>query len=177
MLFRSSAHRTFKGEITIKDNFLVINGSKIRITSYESPKDINWADVNAQYIAECTGRFLTKELASQHIIAGAKKVVMSAPSKDDTPMFVCGVNLDEYNGDDIVSNASCTTNCLAPIVKVIHDNIGIESGLMTTVHPITASQSNIDIYSKRDYRAGRAGLNNIIQIGRATCRERVSSPV
>ena len=105
-----SAHRTFKGEITIKDNFLVINGSKIRITSYESPKDINWADVNAQYIAECTGRFLTKELASQHISAGAKKVVMSAPSKDDTPMFVCGVNLDEYKGEDIVSNASCTTN-------------------------------------------------------------------
>ena len=157
-----SIHGQFKGDIKVEDGCLVVNGDKIRVTAEKDPANLKWNEVGAEYIVESTGLFLTKELAEKHIAAGAKRVVMSAPSKDDTPMFVMGVNNDTYNGQPIVSNASCTTNCLAPIVKVLHDNFGMVEGLMTTVHATTATQKTVDGPSAKDWRGGRAAAGNII---------------
>ncbi|MBQ9434864.1 MAG: type I glyceraldehyde-3-phosphate dehydrogenase [Bacteroidales bacterium] len=162
MLKYDSIHGQFKGDIKVEDGCLVVNGDKIRVTSEKDPANLKWNEVGAEYIVESTGLFLTKELAEKHIAAGAKRVVMSAPSKDDTPMFVMGVNNDTYNGQPIVSNASCTTNCLAPIVKVLHDNFGMVEGLMTTVHATTATQKTVDGPSAKDWRGGRAAAGNII---------------
>jgi glyceraldehyde 3-phosphate dehydrogenase len=143
MLKYDSTHGRFDGDVEVKDGQLVVNGNAIRVTSEKDPANLNWGGVGAEYVVESTGLFLTKEKAQGHIAAGAKKVVMSAPSKDDTPMFVMGVNNKSYTNDmDFVSNASCTTNCLAPIAKVLNDNWGIEEGLMTTVHATTATQKN-----------------------------------
>ena len=141
---------------------LIVNGNVIRVTAEKDPANLKWNEVGAEYIVESTGLFLTKEKAEAHIAAGAKYVVMSAPSKDDTPMFVCGVNTDTYKGQTIVSNASCTTNCLAPIAKVLHDKFGITDGLMTTVHSTTATQKTVDGPSMKDWRGGRAASGNII---------------
>ncbi len=146
----------------VEDGCLVVNGDKIRVTAEKDPANLKWNEVGAEYIVESTGLFLTKELAEKHIAAGAKRVVMSAPSKDDTPMFVMGVNNETYNGQPIVSNASCTTNCLAPVVKVLHDNFGMVEGLMTTVHATTATQKTVDGPSAKDWRGGRAASGNII---------------
>lgn len=158
-----SVHGRFKGVVSVEDNYLVVNGNRIRVTSERDPKNLKWDEVGAEYVIDCTGLFLTREKAYAHIEAGAKKVVLSAPSKDDTPMFVMGVNHKELTKDiDIFSNASCTTNCLAPLAKVIHDYFGIEEGLMTTVHSVTASQKTIDGPSSKDWRAGRSALLNII---------------
>ena len=162
MLKYDSIHGQFKGDIKVEDGCLVVNGDKIRVTAEKDPAYLKWNEVGAEYIVESTGLFLTKELAEKHIAAGAKRVVMSAPSKDDTPMFVMGVNNDTYNGQPIVSNASCTTNCLAPIVKVLHDNFGMVEGLMTTVHATTATQKTVDGPSAKDWRGGRAAAGNII---------------
>ena len=162
MLKYDSIHGQFKGDIKVEDGCLVVNGDKIRVTSEKDPANLKWNEVGAEYVVESTGLFLTKELAEKHIAAGAKRVVMSAPSKDDTPMFVMGVNNDTYNGQPIVSNASCTTNCLAPIVKVLHDNFGMVEGLMTTVHATTATQKTVDGPSAKDWRGGRAAAGNII---------------
>ena len=162
MLKYDSIHGQFKGDIKVEDGCLVVNGDKIRVTSEKDPANLKWNEVGAEYIVESTGLFLTKELAEKHIAAGAKRVVMSAPSKDDTPMFVMGVNNETYNGQPIVSNASCTTNCLAPIVKVLHDNFGMVEGLMTTVHATTATQKTVDGPSAKDWRGGRAAAGNII---------------
>ena len=163
MLKYDSTHGQFKGSVEVKDGKLVVNGSAIRVTSERNPADLKWGDVGAEYIVESTGLFLTKESAQGHIEAGAKKVVMSAPSKDDTPMFVMGVNQDKYTSDMVfVSNASCTTNCLAPIAKVLNDKFGIESGLMTTVHATTATQKTVDGPSAKDWRGGRGAGQNII---------------
>lgn len=163
MLKYDSVHGRFDGEVEIKDGQLVVNGNVIRVTSEMNPADLKWDEIDAEYVVESTGLFLTKEKAQAHIDAGAKRVVMSAPSKDDTPMFVCGVNLDKYTADmNIVSNASCTTNCLAPVTKVLHDNFGIVEGLMTTVHATTATQKTVDGPSKKDWRGGRGAGNNII---------------
>ena len=162
MLKYDSIHGQFKGDIKVEDGCLVVNGDKIRVTAEKDPANLKWNEVGAEYIVESTGLFLTKELAEKHIAAGAKRVVMSAPSKDDTPMFVMGVNNDTYNGQPIVSNASCTTNCLAPIVKVLHDNFGMVEGLMTTVHATTATQKTVDGPSAKDWRGGRAAAGNII---------------
>jgi len=145
-----------------KDGNLVVNGKSIRVTSERNPADLKWGDVGADVVAEATGLFLTDEKARKHIEAGAKKVVMTAPSKDTTPMFVMGVNNASYAGQDIVSNASCTTNCLAPIAKVLNDQFGIESGLMTTVHATTATQKTVDGPSVKDWRGGRGASQNII---------------
>ena len=162
MLKYDSIHGQFKGDIKVEDGCLIVNGDKIRVTSEKDPANLKWNEVGAEYVVESTGLFLTKELAEKHIAAGAKRVVMSAPSKDDTPMFVMGVNNDTYNGQPIVSNASCTTNCLAPIVKVLHDNFGMVEGLMTTVHATTATQKTVDGPSAKDWRGGRAAAGNII---------------
>lgn len=162
MLRYDTVHGRFKGTIEIKDNQLVVNGNPIRITAETDPANLKWNEVGADYIAECTGLFLTKEACTKHLQAGAKKVVMSAPSKDDTPMFVMGVNADQYAGQEIISNASCTTNCLAPLAKVIHENFGLMEGLMTTVHATTATQKTVDGPSKKDWRGGRAASGNII---------------
>ncbi len=163
MLKYDSTHGQFKGEVEVKDGKLVVNGSAIRVTSERNPADLKWGEIGAEYIVESTGLFLTKESAQGHITAGAKKVVMSAPSKDDTPMFVMGVNQDKYTSDmQFVSNASCTTNCLAPIAKVLNDKFGIESGLMTTVHATTATQKTVDGPSAKDWRGGRGAGQNII---------------
>ncbi|MEQ8580507.1 MAG: type I glyceraldehyde-3-phosphate dehydrogenase [Marinoscillum sp.] len=163
MLKYDSTHGQFKGDVEVKDGKLVVNGSAIRVTSERNPADLKWSDVGAEYIVESTGLFLTKESAKGHIDAGAKKVIMSAPSKDDTPMFVMGVNQDAYTSDMVyVSNASCTTNCLAPIAKVLNDKFGIESGLMTTVHATTATQKTVDGPSMKDWRGGRGAGQNII---------------
>lgn len=162
MLKYDSAHGRFKGDIEIKDNNLVINGNTIRITAEKEPANLKWDEVNADVVIESTGRFLTQELADQHIQAGARKVVLSAPPKDDIPMFVMGVNNKEYAGQPIVSNASCTTNCLAPLTKVIHDNFGMVEGLMTTVHAATATQKTVDGPSMKDWRGGRSVFGNII---------------
>ena len=157
-----SAQGVYPGEVYADGHTLVVDGKRIPIFEGKEPKEIPWASVGAEYIIESTGKFLTKELCQGHLDAGAKKVIMSAPSKDDTPMFVMGVNNDKYTSDmAFVSNASCTTNCLAPLAKVIHDNFGIESGLMTTVHAVTASQKTVDGYSSKDWRQGRAGSNII----------------
>ena len=164
MLRYDSVHGVFNGSVEVKDNQLVVNGKSIRVTAERDPKDIKWGDVGAEYVVESTGFFLTKESAQGHLDSGAKKVVMSAPSKDDTPMFVMGVNHETYDASSMnfVSNASCTTNCLAPLAKVLHDNWGIKDGLMTTVHATTATQKTVDGPSVKDWRGGRAASNNII---------------
>jgi glyceraldehyde 3-phosphate dehydrogenase len=163
MLKYDSTHGNFKGTVEVKDGKLVVNGNEIRVTSERNPADLKWNEVGADYVVESTGLFLTKEAAQGHIDAGAKKVVMSAPSKDDTPMFVMGVNHDKYTSDmQFVSNASCTTNCLAPIAKVLNDNFGINDGLMTTVHAATATQKTVDGPSMKDWRGGRGAYQNII---------------
>jgi glyceraldehyde 3-phosphate dehydrogenase len=162
MLKYDSVHGRFNGTVEVKDGNLVVNGNSIRVTAEKSPADLKWGEVNAEYVVESTGLFLTKETAKLHIDAGAKRVIMSAPSKDDTPMFVYGVNNKKYAGEAIVSNASCTTNCLAPIVKVLNENFGIVEGLMTTVHATTATQKTVDGPSAKDWRGGRAAAANII---------------
>jgi len=162
MLRYDSTHGRFDGEVQVQDGQLVVNGQRIRITAERDPAQLAWGDVGADYVLESTGFFLTDEAAQAHLRAGAKRVVMSAPSKDDTPMFVMGVNHRSYNGQPIVSNASCTTNCLAPMAKVVYDNFGIVSGLMTTVHATTATQKTVDGPSVKDWRGGRGAGQNII---------------
>ena len=163
MLKYDTMHGRFDGTVEVKDGNLVVNGKTIRVTAEKNPADLKWSAIGAEYVVESTGLFLTKEKAQGHIDAGAKYVVMSAPSKDDTPMFVCGVNTDKYvKGTQFVSNASCTTNCLAPLAKVLHDNFGITDGLMTTVHATTATQKTVDGPSAKDWRGGRAAAGNII---------------
>ena len=163
MLKYDTMHGRFEGEVSATENAIVVNGKSIPIFAERDPKNIPWGKLEAEYVVESTGLFLTKEKAQAHIDAGAKKVVMSAPSKDSTPMFVCGVNLDAYTPDmKFVSNASCTTNCLAPIAKVLNDNFGITDGLMTTVHSTTATQKTVDGPSMKDWRGGRAAAGNII---------------
>lgn len=163
MLKYDSTHGRFKGTVEVKDGKLIVNGKNVRVTSEKNPADLKWNEVGAEYVVESTGLFLTKESAKGHIEAGAKKVIMSAPSKDDTPMFVMGVNQKKYSKDmNFVSNASCTTNCLAPIAKVLHDNFGIVEGLMTTVHATTATQKTVDGPSMKDWRGGRGAGQNII---------------
>ena len=162
MLKYDTMHGQFNGTIEVKEGAMVVNGKTIRVTAEMDPANLKWNEVGAEYVVESTGLFLTREKAEAHIKAGARRVVMSAPSKDATPMFVCGVNSDTYAGQDIVSNASCTTNCLAPIVKVLNDNWGIKEGLMTTVHSSTATQKTVDGPSKKDWRGGRAASGNII---------------
>jgi glyceraldehyde 3-phosphate dehydrogenase len=162
MLKYDSTHGRFNGTVEVKDGQLVVNGNTIRVTSERNPADLKWDEVGAEFVVESTGLFLTDDKARAHIEAGAKKVVMSAPSKDATPMFVMGVNHESYAGQDIVSNASCTTNCLAPIAKVLNDNFGIVEGLMTTVHATTATQKTVDGPSMKDWRGGRGAGQNII---------------
>jgi glyceraldehyde 3-phosphate dehydrogenase len=162
MLKYDSTHGRFKGTVAVKDGNLVVNGKSIRITAERDPKNLKWNEVGAEYVLEATGLFLTDEKARAHIEAGAKKVVMSAPSKDATPMFVMGVNHKTYAGQDIVSNASCTTNCLAPLAKVLNDTFGIKEGLMTTVHATTATQKTVDGPTAKDWRGGRGAGQNII---------------
>jgi len=162
MLKHDSVHGKFKGDIAIDGNTLVVNGQNIRLSAERDPAELKWGDIDVDVVIESTGLFLTKETAQKHIDAGAKKVIMSAPSKDDTPMFVYGVNDDSYAGEAIISNASCTTNCLAPIAKVIDDNFGLKRGLMTTVHAATATQKTVDGPSMKDWRGGRGILENII---------------
>jgi glyceraldehyde 3-phosphate dehydrogenase len=163
MLKYDSTHGKFDGSVEVKGDKLVVNGNPIRVTAEKDPSNLNWGDVGAEYVLECTGIFLTKETAQKHITGGAKKVILSAPSKDDTPMFVPGVNLSAYNNDlNIVSMASCTTNCLAPVAKVLNDNFGIVEGLMTTVHAVTATQQTVDGVSMKDWRGGRGASQNII---------------
>lgn len=162
MLKYDSVHGRFNGEISVEGNFLVVNGQKIRLTAEMDPANLKWNEVGAEVVVESTGLFLEDAKARKHIEAGAKKVIMSAPSKDSTPMFVYGVNHKSYAGQDIISNASCTTNCLAPITKVLHDNFGVVKGLMTTVHAATATQKTVDGPSKKDWRGGRGILENII---------------
>ena len=162
MLTHDSVHGRFKGEVMVDGSTLVVNGNRIRLTAERDPADLNWSELDVDVVVESTGLFLTKETAQKHIDAGARKVIMSAPSKDDTPMFVKGVNDDKYAGEAIISNASCTTNCLAPIAKVLHDNFGIKRGLMTTVHAATATQKTVDGPSMKDWRGGRGILENII---------------
>jgi len=162
MLKHDSVHGKFKGDVAVDGNNLVVNGKKIRLTAEKDPANLKWNEVGADIIIECTGFFLTEETCQKHIDAGAKKVVQSAPSKDDTPMFVYGVNHTAYKGEAIVSAASCTTNGLAPVAKVLHDNFGIKRGLMTTVHAATATQKTVDGPSNKDWRGGRGILENII---------------
>lgn len=163
MLKYDSTHGRFNGTVEVKDGKLVVNGNAIRVTAEKNPADLKWGEIGAEYIVESTGLFLEKAKCQGHLDAGAKKVIMSAPSKDDTPMFVCGVNLDKYTKDmQFVSNASCTTNCLAPIAKVLNDKFGIVEGLMTTVHATTATQKTVDGPSMKDWRGGRGAGQNII---------------
>ena len=163
MLKYDSTHGKFSGEVEVKDGNLVVNGKTVRVTAERDPANLKWDEVEAEYVVESTGLFLTREKAEAHIKAGAKRIVLSAPSKDDTPMFVMGVNSKNYTADmDIVSNASCTTNCLAPIAKVLNDNWGIAEGLMTTVHAVTATQKTVDAPSAKDWRGGRGAAQNII---------------
>ena len=162
MLKYDTMHGRFYGTVEAKDGKLVVKGHAIRVTAERNPEDLKWNEVGAEYVVESTGLFLTKEKAEAHLKAGAKRVVMSAPSKDDTPMFVMGVNHKTYAGQTIVSNASCTTNCLAPLAKVMHDKFGIVEGLMTTVHATTATQKTVDGPSMKDWRGGRAAAGNII---------------
>ena len=163
MLKYDTMHGRFDGTVDYTDHSLIVNGHEIRVTAEKNPADLKWSDVGAEYVVESTGLFLTQEKAQGHLDAGAKHVVMSAPSKDGTPMFVMGVNNDKYTSDmKFVSNASCTTNCLAPIAKVLHDNFGITDGLMTTVHSTTATQKTVDGPSMKDWRGGRAAAGNII---------------
>ena len=162
MLKFDSVHGRFKGEVSVEGNTLVVNGKKIRLTAVKDPAELKWDEVGAEIIVESTGLFLTKETCEKHIAAGAKKIIQSAPSKDDTPMFVFGVNDKTYKGETIISNASCTTNCLAPLAKVINDTFGIKRGLMTTVHAATNTQKTVDAPSNKDWRGGRGILENII---------------
>ena len=162
MLKYDSVHGRFKGDIAVDGNTLIVNGKKIRLTAERDPANLKWNDVGADVVIESTGLFLTKETAEKHLAAGAKKVILSAPSKDDTPMFVYGVNHESYAGEAIISNASCTTNCLAPVAKVLNDTWGIKRGLMTTVHAATATQKTVDAPSNKDWRGGRGILENII---------------
>jgi glyceraldehyde 3-phosphate dehydrogenase len=162
MLKYDSVHGRFKGDIAVDGNTLVVNGKKIRLTAERDPANLKWNEVGADVVVEATGLWLTKETAQKHLDAGAKKVIMSAPSKDDTPMFVYGVNDKTYAGQAIISNASCTTNCLAPVAKVLNDTWGIKRGLMTTVHAATATQKTVDGPSNKDWRGGRGILENII---------------
>ena len=162
MLQYDSVHGRFKGEVSVEGNTLIVNGKKIRLTQERDPAALKWGEVSADVVLECTGLFLDKAGADKHIAAGAKKVIISAPSKDDTPMFVFGVNDKTYAGQAIISNASCTTNCLAPIAKVLNDKWGIKRGLMTTVHAATATQKTVDGPSNKDWRGGRGILENII---------------
>ncbi|MFW5447782.1 MAG: type I glyceraldehyde-3-phosphate dehydrogenase, partial [Methylophagaceae bacterium] len=162
MLKYDSVHGRFDGDVSVKDGNLIVNGKTIRITAERNPADLKWGEVGADLIIECTGFFLTKDSCQAHLDAGAKKVVQSAPSKDDTPMFVYGVNDEQYNGEAIVSAASCTTNALAPVAKVLNDSFGIVKGLMTTVHAATATQKTVDGPSLKDWRGGRGILENII---------------
>ena len=162
LLRYDSTHRRFPGEIKVVDGHLMVNGSHIRVTAERDPRQLRWGDVGADYVLESTGFFLTDDTARQHLEAGAQRVVMSAPSKDNTPMFVMGVNHNDYAGEDIVSNASCTTNCLAPLAKVVNDHYGIVSGLMTTVHATTATQKPVDSPSLKDWRGGRGAGQSII---------------
>lgn len=162
MLKYDSVHGHFDGGIEVKDGNLIANGETIRITSEKNPENLKWDEIEAEYIIESTGLFLTREKAEAHLKAGAKKVVMSGPPKDDTPMFVMGVNEKNYNGEIFVSNASCTTNCVAPIVKILNDNFGVEEALMTAIHATTATQKTVDGPSMKDWRGGRSASNNII---------------
>ncbi|MDZ7278256.1 glyceraldehyde-3-phosphate dehydrogenase [Pantoea eucrina] len=162
MLKYDSTHGRFDGTVEVKDGALIVNGKKIRVTAEKDPANLKWDEVGVDVVAEATGIFLTDETARKHITAGAKKVVLTGPSKDDTPMFVRGANFDKYAGQDIVSNASCTTNCLAPLAKVINDKFGIVEGLMTTVHATTATQKTVDGPSHKDWRGGRGAAQNII---------------
>jgi len=162
MLSYDSVHGRFKGEVSVDGNTLIVNGKKIRLTAVKDPAELKWDEVGADIVLEATGLFLTKETAEKHLKAGAKKVILSAPSKDDTPMFVFGVNDKSYKGEAIISNASCTTNCLAPVAKVLNDKWGIKRGLMTTVHAATATQKTVDGPSNKDWRGGRGILENII---------------
>ncbi len=162
MLQYDSVHGRFKGDVAVDGNTLVVNGKKIRLTAVKDPAELKWNEVGADIVVESTGLFLTKETCQKHIAAGAKKVIQSAPSKDDTPMFVYGVNDKTYAGQTIISNASCTTNCLAPVAKVLNDTWGIKRGLMTTVHAATATQKTVDGPSNKDWRGGRGILENII---------------
>jgi len=162
MLKYDSVHGRFEGEVSVEGNTLVVNGKKIRLTAVKDPSELKWAEVGADIVVEATGIFLTKEGGQKHLDAGAKKVIMSAPSKDDTPIFVFGVNDKTYKGEAIISNASCTTNCLAPLAKVVNDKWGIKRGLMTTVHAATATQKTVDGPSNKDWRGGRGILENII---------------
>jgi glyceraldehyde 3-phosphate dehydrogenase len=162
MLEYDSTHGRFNGTVEVKDGNLVVNGKSIRVTAERDPKNLKWDEIGAEYVLEATGLFLTDEKARAHIEAGAKRVVLSAPSKDATPMFVMGVNHKTYAGQDIVSNASCTTNCLAPVAKVLNDAFGIKDGLMTTVHATTATQKTVDGPSAKDWRGGRGAAQNII---------------
>jgi glyceraldehyde 3-phosphate dehydrogenase len=162
MLQYDSVHGRFQGTIAVDGNTLLVDGKRIRLTQEKDPANLKWAEAGATIVVESTGLFLTKETAHKHLAAGAKKVILSAPSKDDTPMFVYGVNDKSYKGEAIISNASCTTNCLAPVAKVLHDKWGIKRGLMTTVHATTASQKTVDGPSNKDWRGGRGILENII---------------
>ncbi|HMQ13291.1 MAG TPA: type I glyceraldehyde-3-phosphate dehydrogenase [Candidatus Competibacter phosphatis] len=162
MLSYDSVHGRFQGEVSVDGNTLIVNGKKIRLTAVKDPAELKWDEVGADIVVESTGLFLTKETCQKHITAGAKKVIQSAPSKDDTPMFVYGVNDKTYAGQTIISNASCTTNCLAPVAKVLNDTWGIKRGLMTTVHAATATQKTVDGPSNKDWRGGRGILENII---------------
>jgi glyceraldehyde 3-phosphate dehydrogenase len=162
MLQYDSVHGRFKGEIGVDGNTLIVNGKRIRLTQERDPANLKWGEINANIVLESTGLFLDKVSAEKHLTAGAKKVILSAPSKDDTPMFVYGVNHKTYKGEAIISNASCTTNCLAPLAKVLHDRWGIKRGLMTTVHAATATQKTVDGPSNKDWRGGRGILENII---------------
>ena len=162
MLKYDSVHGRFDGDVAVENGQLLVNGKKIRLTAERDPANLKWDEIGAEIVIESTGLFLTKELAEKHLAAGAKKVMMSAPSKDDTPMFVYGVNHETYAGQAIVSNASCTTNCLAPLAKVVNDKWGIKRGLMTTVHAATATQKTVDGPSHKDWRGGRGILENII---------------
>jgi glyceraldehyde 3-phosphate dehydrogenase len=162
MLQYDSVHGRFKGQIAVDGNTLVVNGKRIRLTAVKDPAELKWGEVGADVVVEATGLFLTKDAGQKHLAAGAKKVIFSAPSKDDTPMFVYGVNDKSYAGQAIISNASCTTNCLAPVAKVLNDSFGIKRGLMTTVHAATATQKTVDGPSNKDWRGGRGILENII---------------
>ena len=163
MLKYDSTHGRFNGDVAVEGGMLVVNGKKIRVTAEKDPANLKWDEIGAEYVVESTGLFLEKDKAALHIKAGAKRVIMSAPAKDDTPTFVMGVNNDKYTADmTVVSNASCTTNCLAPVAKVLNDNFGILEGLMTTVHAVTATQKTVDGPSAKDWRGGRGAYQNII---------------
>ncbi|HEX5648515.1 MAG TPA: type I glyceraldehyde-3-phosphate dehydrogenase [Steroidobacteraceae bacterium] len=162
MLRYDSVHGRFKGDVSVEGNTLIVNGRRIRLTAVKDPAELKWGDLGVDVVVEATGLFLAKDTAEKHLAAGARKVIMTAPSKDDTPMFVFGVNHTKYAGESIISNASCTTNCLAPVAKVLHDTWGIKRGLMTTVHATTATQKTVDGPSNKDWRGGRGILENII---------------